>query len=222
MNGKILKSPVHQKRLRRFLNIPTNLIPQNEHSILSRKVGQADLNNTDGQRFDTEGIENIERVDEVNGPLDEPIVIDRCARVKNSTQCDVNAKTIGGGVSIKDGQVSKEDEKESSIEMTGHLINKNSDPLLEGSLSENKKGAEICLAEKIITSKSTKKGTFYRVRWANLDKNSDSWEPFENVCMDPVLLENFYKNELLKEKRAELRVRNKMANKIPVKQRPQS
>ena len=50
--------------------------------------------------------------------------------------------------------------------MKGHLIDKNSDPLLVGSLSESKKGAEICLAGIIIPSRSTKKGNFYKVRMA--------------------------------------------------------
>ena len=85
----------------------------------------------------------------------------------------MNLETIGGGVLTRDELVSNGSGKESSTLLKGHLINKNSDPLLEGSSSENIKNAEICLAEKIITSKSTKKGTFYRVRWANLDKNSD-------------------------------------------------
>ena len=50
LEGKILKSPIHQKRLRRFLegadrpseeitvedfsNVPTDLVPQNEYNIL--------------------------------------------------------------------------------------------------------------------------------------------------------------------------------------------
>ena len=84
------------------------------------------------------------------------------------------------------------------------------------------KRAKFCSADKIIASKSTKKGTYFRVWWSNLDKNSDSWEPFENVSMDPILLENFYKNELLKEKRAEIRVRNKMSAKVPPTKGPRA
>ena len=114
LDGKILKSPVHQKRLRRFLeganrpseeitvddflNMPTDLIPQNEHTILSREVGQMDLIDTDSQRLGTETVGNTERVDEVNGALDEPIIIDRRPIIKNSAHSDMNEETIGGGV----------------------------------------------------------------------------------------------------------------------------
>ena len=176
-----------------FLNVPTDLILQNEYNILSRKIGQTDLGDTDGQRIDAETVGNIERFDSVNDPLNKPVILDRCAKVKNIAQQDLDMNAIDNGKLINDTQVSRENGGSDSIEATGHLINRNVDPLLEGSTDGNETGAKVCSAVKIIASKSTKKGTYFRVRWSNLDKDSDTWEPFENVSVDPILLENFTK-----------------------------
>ena len=46
-----------------------------------------------------------------------------------------------------------------------------------------------------------------------MNKDDDTWEPLENVVIDPILLENFYKNQLAKEKRAEIRIQKKNSNK---------
>ena len=55
------------------------------------------------------------------------------------------------------------------------------------------------------------------MRWGNKGPEHDTWEPKENIDIDPKLLENFYRDKLNKEKRAEIRNKKKiLAKSTPI------
>jgi hypothetical protein len=66
-----------------------------------------------------------------------------------------------------------------------------------------KKERDIFTVEKVLGKKVKKRKTFYLVKWFNYTDNYNTWEPEENLQIDPSLIEDF------EEERKENRRRSK-------------
>jgi hypothetical protein len=62
---------------------------------------------------------------------------------------------------------------------------------IEKRVQNIKKERDIFTVERILGKKIKKRKTFYLVKWFNYSDNYNTWEPEENLRMDPSLIEDF-------------------------------
>ena len=235
-DDKILKHPVNQRRLRKytgenekptesieteeFINLPIDMLPTNVQNTLRREIREEiseesnQLGATGNSRKGNK--ENIEsqNINKEIIPISDNINPNRA----NLDEISIEKKqTKPSDHSINEQSLKTNNDTNNTENLNeNHTLYKenaqNDRSELENVISEPNNNLE-CEAEKLIASKTTKKGCFYEVRWGNKGPEHDTWEPKVNIEIDPKLLEIFYRDELNKEKRAEIRNRKKILAK---------